>query len=208
MTPSNLTRLSGAAGVLAAMLLAVTNLIALAYDPASTPAQIVTTGYYAAQGLLFLLAVVMLLGALVGLYARQAQAAGVFGLVAFLVAFVGTALVVGVSWANAFITPFVARETPEAVGGSGIGWTLSLWIYSLGWVLFALSALRAKVFPRAAAALLLVGAVLRALPTPRAFPPAFEVAVGVVFALAVGWVSFSLLLRQSGVPAERPSRVS
>ncbi len=207
MTPANLTRLSGVAGVLAGTLLAVANLLALlTSNPTSTPAQIVTTGYYKAQGLLSLLAVVMLLGALVGLYVRQSEAAGVLGLVAFLVAFVGTALVVGVYWTNAFITPVVARETPEAVGGSGSGWTFSVWNYYLGWVLFALSALRTKVFPRAAATLLLVGAVLVAFPTPRAFATAFEVAVGVAFALGVGWVSFSLL-RPSGGPAEGSSRV-
>ena len=43
--------------------------------------------------------------ALVGLYARQAEAAGALGLVGFLAALVGAGLLAGLSWTLAFVVP-------------------------------------------------------------------------------------------------------
>lgn len=50
------------------------------------------TGVFFAQQILFLPGAVVLLGGLVGLYAKQSEAAGRLGFVGFLVAFLGAAL--------------------------------------------------------------------------------------------------------------------
>jgi hypothetical protein len=62
--------------------------------------------------LLELFGLALMLLALVGLYARQAEAAGPLGLVGFLAAFLGTGLLMGASWTNTFTPPVVAREAP------------------------------------------------------------------------------------------------
>ena len=78
---------------------------------------------------------------LVGLYAHQSEAAGIPGLVSFLVAFLGTVL------AQSF-EPLIL-------------------LASLGWALFGVSCLRARVYPRVAAKLLVTGAVLTAIIRPK-----------------------------------------
>jgi hypothetical protein len=47
---------------------------------------------------------------LVGLYVRQSEAAGIFGLLGFVVAFLGTALAVGAIWSQLFIVPELVDE--------------------------------------------------------------------------------------------------
>jgi hypothetical protein len=83
-----------------------------------------TTGFYALQSVLTLLVSVLLLFALVGLHAHHSEAAGVLGLVSFLVAFLGTVLAVGANWSNAFFAPTVAIEAPGLfeAGLTGTGW--------------------------------------------------------------------------------------
>ena len=79
---------------------------------------------------------------LVGLYAHQSEAAGILGLVSFVVAFLGTVL------AQSFAP-------------------LSL-LASLGWALFGVSCVRARVYPRVGAKLLIIGAVLTGVIRPVA----------------------------------------
>src|SRR5215210_5144576 len=62
---------------------------------------------------MFLLGMVLILFGLFGLYASQSEAAGTLGLVGFLVAFLGTALAAGASWAQTFIAPLLATEAPN-----------------------------------------------------------------------------------------------
>jgi len=120
----------------------------------------------------FLLGFLLLLGALIGLYVRQAEAAGALGLVGFLVAFLGTSLLIGGSWEEAFGTPTPAEVAPQAVSSEGppewlvFGFIISGLLFSLGWVLFGVSTLRARVYRRAAAILLILGALLTLMPLP------------------------------------------
>ncbi len=75
---------------------------------------------------------------------------------------------------------------------------MTLITFGVGWLLFGIATLRARIFPRAAAILLLIGAVIAVLPLP------FTV---IVFAIAVAWLGFALFTgRQAST--EQPSRVS
>jgi hypothetical protein len=110
------------------------------------------------NGPLTLLAVYLLLLGLVGLYARQAAASGTLGLVAVL----GTMLLAGVWWLEAFAVPYAALKAPALVAATPSGRLLagrsvSFGGFALGWVLFGLASLRARVFPRDAALLLIIG---------------------------------------------------
>src|SRR3712207_8799484 len=54
---------------------------------------------------------------------------------------------------------------------------------SLGWLLFGVASLRARVYPRVAAIVLMIGAVLSILPVPL---------TGLVISVAVAWLGFVL----------------
>lgn len=70
-------------------------------------------------------------------------------------------------------------------------------LFSLGWLLFGISILRARVYPRAAAVLLIVGAALTFIPLPL---------TGIVFSAAVVWLGF--LSATGGAPAAQSPRVA
>jgi hypothetical protein len=136
---------------------------------------------------------------LVGLYARQSDAAGPLGLAGFVVAFLGTALVTSLFWASLFIVPTLAVEAPVLLDeGPPPGFFFTLITFSVGWLLFGVATLRARVYPRIAAIVLIIGAVLAMLPLPF---------TEVVLAVAVAWLGFALFTgREASI--EQPSRVS
>ena len=63
--------------------------------------------------------------------------------------------------------------------------------------MFEVATLRAAVYPRAAAILLMVGAVISFVPLPL---------TEVILAVAIAWLGFDLLTGR-GVSAEQPARV-
>lgn len=71
-----------------------------------------TTASFAITSGLSLLAAVLILFALVGLNLRQSGAVGILGRLGFVLAFLGTALAVGISWALFFVVPSIALEAP------------------------------------------------------------------------------------------------
>jgi hypothetical protein len=77
---------------------------------------VLTSAYQVSSGLR-LLGIVLLLWGLIGIYGRQSRAAGTFGLWAFVVVFLGTALVVGNTWAEVFVWPTLAQVAPDMVPG-------------------------------------------------------------------------------------------
>ena len=193
MTPTGLFRLSGLALVLAATILAVAELLAFAifaqqgadYDLQ----QIARTGAFFFQSLLTLLAGALLLGGMVGLYLRQSEASGKVGLIGFLLAFFGTALVEGDFYANTFVTPLVAREVPAFLDNPLSGF-LQVWLpfdftlLALSWLLLAATTVRAGVYPRAASWFLLVSALVALVPVPLANLP---------FEATLAWLGLVLL---------------
>ena len=199
MSSSNLMRWGGLAALVGGVLFLVAELLGLPTLNRETFSETATTASFAIQQLLFLLGVVFVLLGLLGLYVRQSEAAGALGLIGFLVAFLGTVLIGGFLWASAFIAPDLAVVAPQFLDeGPPSGYFLTFITFSLGWLLFAVSTLRARVFPRAAAILLIVGAVLPFLPLPF---------TTVVFAVAVAWLGFALFT-EGETSAEQPSRVS
>jgi len=143
---------------------------------------------------LALVAMFALLIALTGLYAQQASAAGKLGLVGYLTASLGTVLVAGDWWYEAFVGPMLRQQAPEllstAVSGSIlIGAGLTFGIFAAGWIIFALATLRAGVAPRGAAVLMILGgfAGILALISPFQIP----------LALAVGWMGLWLVRSDS-----------
>lgn len=203
MTGPNLARiLGGLAAVFGGLLFVVAAIVGLSLVDFENFAVAAATGSYILFALLSLLGAILVLGGLVGLYARQSEQAGPLGLVGFLVTFLGMALVVGASWASTFTEPALAQVAPELLAQDPPGWldfgfTLTYVLASLGWLLFGVATLRAGVYPRAAAILLIVGAVISFVPLPL---------TEVILAVAIAWLGFDLF-KGGSVSAEQPARV-
>ncbi len=201
MSSSDLVRWGGLAAMVGgvlfilAELMDIYNFVLLGEEDFSAIAE---TATYAVEAWLSLLGAVLLLFGLFGLHVRQSEAAGALGLVGFLVAFLGTALTVGVDWDGVFVVPILADAAPELLdAGPPLGFALSFGIFAIGWVLFGVAALRARVYPRWAALLLIVGAVLSFLPLPLSTAP---------FGIAVAWMGL-ILFTGTDASAEQPARV-
>ncbi len=183
MSPAQLLRLAGLLAMVSAALSVLGDLLTLVVD-VENPTLAASTSYAVVFGL-YLLATVLLLLGLVGIYLHEAAAAGIVGVVGFLTAFAGTALVVGAIWFELFITPPLAVAAPSLADTElGLpGFILSFLLTGIGWLVFGVATFRARVYPRGAAILLIAGAVLSFIPIPLA---------GSVLSLAVAWLGFVL----------------
>jgi hypothetical protein len=101
-------------------------------------------------------------------------------------------MVAGIEWSATFIGPWLAEAAPEVLdseplGMLAIGFILSFVLLALGWLLFGLTSLQARVLPRGAAVLLMVGAV-------SIFVILFLELPGstVVFGAALAWMGYAL----------------
>ena len=202
MLPGRLMRLAGLAALISGVLSGVGDLLSLAVDLESP--QAAATAAYAVVFGLYLLGTMLLLLGLVGLYASQSEAAGTLGLVSFLVAFAGTTLVGGAVWFELFISPTLAARAPElATAELGlVGFLLTFVLAAVGWLLFGAAALRAGVYPRPAAVLLMVGAVVSLAPIIAPVPLS-----GIALSVAVAWLGFVLFSGTRAASGE-PSRLS
>src|SRR5918998_1729527 len=123
MNSLNLARVGGGlAAILGGLLIVVGVLGGLLLAGFENRAAAAATGSYILFTILSLLGAILVLGGLVGLYARQSEQAGSLGLAGFLVTFLGMALVVGVSWERAFTEPALAQVSPELLAQDPPGW--------------------------------------------------------------------------------------
>jgi len=131
---------------------------------------------------------------LVGLYVRQSEVAGILGLIGFLVAFLGMVLV-------------------SALGVEGVEGVAPL--ASLGWALFGVASLRAGIYPRVAAVLLIISAVFSGMFSllivalivgPSSILVYVGVGAGIVLNAVIAWLGYALFLRR-GPSAEQPTHV-
>ncbi len=210
MSSSDLIRLGGLAAVMAALLLLTTDIIddyhIDAYRTAELNREFLTSGTHAFQSALRMIVFVLLLPlGLVGLYARQAEAAGPLGLLGFVVAFAGTVLVAGFVWVDTFVAPELATSPPRLIeAGPPPGRSLSFLVFGIGWALFGIASLVGRVYPSRAAILLIIGAIigtvlnLTLLPVPLGRLP---------FDAAVAWLGVALLTGWGGSASTHPSRV-
>ena len=112
------------------------------------------------------LAVALLLFGSIGLYFRQAERAGRFGAVAFVAAFIGSALVLAWEWVDVFVLRVLAQRAPDALrtleGAKGIdlydlGALIPVSVFTLGWIALAASTIRSWPAQGRAAVLVIAG---------------------------------------------------
>jgi hypothetical protein len=144
----------------------------------------------------------MLVLALVAAYEREARPAGTLGVVALGAAIVGTVFMAGDWWYEAFAVPRIAEVVPEVidtfVGGRLLmGGLLSFTLFGLGWVLFGIASLRARVFPTAISLAILVGGLLSGVPIGIVY-----LSGGVILGLAIVWLGAWMMRTPSAaIPA-------
>jgi hypothetical protein len=188
MALSPLSRRAGVLSLTAAVLIVLSQVMRLGVGRLLGPDWVTTLAYTLTYSLA-LLGMGALLLALTAIYTRESAALGRLGLIGYVIAFLGTLMVAGDWWFEAFVVPTMATEAPEVLGlpPSGsvlVGAIATVGLYSVGWTVFSIAALRARAFPLAAALLLLVGGLAGplALSTPYQIP----------LAIAIGWIGVTL----------------
>jgi hypothetical protein len=112
-------------------------------------------------------------------YDRQAREAGRFGLVALCAAIIGTVNLGANMWFEGFAVPWLAGEVPQILTAEKtlfwqVGYYSSYLLFAIGWVLFGLASLRARVFPRLISLAIVAGGAIGFL----AARPPYGVALG------------------------------
>ena len=98
-------------------------------------------------------------------YDRQAREAGMFGLVAFCAAIIGTVNLGANMWFEGFAVPWLAGVVPQVLTAEKtifwqVGYLSSYLLFAFGWVLFGGASLRAGVFPRFISLAIVVGGIV------------------------------------------------
>jgi hypothetical protein len=156
--PNVILQVSGAANILAALLM----MAGFILHPAGEDQTFGTNPFWVtSHGLLWIAFTLALLG-WVGVYVVQASQAGRPGVIAFALLLTGTSLASWVFSSDVTYVPVIAAESPtlfQQINNSSnvlIG-VVSVLAWALGTVLFGISVIRARVFPRWTGMLLMIG---------------------------------------------------
>ena len=138
---------------------------------------------------------------LIGLYLYQLEKIGSLGLITFLITYIGLLLSIGSLWSAVFLWPEVAVRVPEWTDSLastpppllGTGVLLSGFLAGIGWVLFGIASLVAKMLPRTALVMMVTGMLL--LPFTPAVPALLA---------GAGFVWLGYFLRQRSDAGQSP----
>lgn len=216
ITASNLIRWAGLAAMAAGILFIGIQVI---HPPDVLPS--VTTARWAIVHYVSIAMDLLGLFGIMGLYARQVEKTGWLGLAGYLLFSLFWALTAAFHFAEAFISPLLATVAPTFVesflgivnghpGEMNVGalsaiYMLTGLLYLLGGLLFGLATLRARVLPRWAAGLLVIGIVLPILGSslvPHLFDRIFAVPVG----LSLAGLGYALWSEHRAVSQPAPKR--
>ena len=164
---ANLTRASGLAGISGGLLIALFFILHPGgQEPGSV--QTILSTPYALEHTLAVAAYILIMLALPAAYSLQAERCGFLGLLGFVLAFIGSALMVGVFMHDGYALPHEATLTTslEPVGAMNVAVIVAAIAFVAGFVIFGFVTMRAGVFPRWAGALLIVGSIVTNLPPP------------------------------------------
>jgi hypothetical protein len=154
----------------------------------------VTTSAFALSAALRLTGAALALMGIVAICVRQADRAGRFGLVAYVLVVVNMVMQLGSMWCDLFVTDMLSRHAPALLDDSnlqgrlGVGFMMA-WLLNATFILLGIATLRAKVFGRVVGWSLLAVGVITLLPLPFD-GPWFEVLIGLAFAVT-GWFARS-----------------
>jgi hypothetical protein len=195
LSSSNLVRLGGGlASAAAGILLLLGHVLNLGGDPE----------YGTVPGASSVLAAhVLLVFALVALYAAQAERSGLLGSLGMVLSVLGTTLVCGVVLVEIAGASGIEVDTVLTAGVSGAFSALGGPAFFIGLILFGIATMRAGVFPHLAGLLLIVGDIVFGAGdfAGSAGPIVFVVGAAITCAALV-WLGVGLFATPNG--AQRP----
>lgn len=210
-TIETLIRWSGLANMSAGLLTAVFWWIHPGLEDPSNALKPLWMGSY----MLFVALIILFMWGLTGLYLRQSEPAGLLGLVGYLLGFIASAFFVGAGAFDAFVTPalrtgataMLEPDGPLMAGALGKYFMVTGLSYATGYVLFGIATLRAGVFPKWMAALMILSVPVLGL-SPL-MPPLARIVGCAVFGAAnigLGYENWSGGARQRSEAGKGVSR--
>jgi hypothetical protein len=165
MERAPLVRHAGPIVLVAGAYLVVTHLTLLLVLTLDEVPSLTAHPVYRIASVAYAAAIAGLLIALYAAYARQAQETGSFGLVALFAATLGTFTLGADMWFEGFAAPWLIEVVPgmldlEKTTIWVIGYFSSYVLFAVGWGLFGLASLRARVFPLPISVAITVGGLI------------------------------------------------
>ena len=199
MRTNNLIRWGGLAALLAGILSIVLEIVFVATLRQQAFSVAAMTSTWSVLYAFRLIMLVLLMLGLIALFARQSQKMHTFGVAAFVIATIGMMMIFGFAWVLLFTFPVMAEEVPtflDAMAAQpGIGLVLTLFVTTIGWFLFGLASIRAKVLPTASAWLMMAGAIMALVLNIMQLPFSW-----LIFDIGVIWMGWWLWTEQMREP--------
>jgi hypothetical protein len=209
MTQSLLARSAAPLAIVAGALVVVTRVVIMLTTPADIDSLKVhvLSVTHAINGVASIVAFALLVFALVATYDLQARAAGVLGVIGLGAAILGTVFMAGDWWYEAFAVPRLAEVAPEVMDTFAssrllLGGLTSFALFGIGWALYGIASVRARVFPAAISWAIVAGGVLSGVPFGVTYLPG-SVILGLAFVALGGW-----WLRSGNVRNARAARAA
>ena len=133
----------------------------------------------------------------VGLYLHQRRESGLFGVVAFIVLFMGLATIVSLDYFGAFVGLYLPEGMVDQIleGPTGAVAATSGLTFLLGEILFGISVIRAGLFSKIASILFMVGMFF--VPLGSVFPESMVITGSIIAGIGLIWWSTELY-KQTG----------
>ena|SRR6266700_2201020 len=210
MSSALLYRTSGIALLLGAVLAIIGNVLGTILFPGNDPHQYSNALWLIVMLLSFIGSLVLLLG-LPAVCVRQAERAGWLGLIGFVLTMIGGFLFTGFSLIPLLVLPWLAQTAPKLAASSGppsffVFFLVASLVFVVGGILLGIAIMRARILPRWAGALILVGAVLNlvSFPLSGAISNILGTVAFVLFAVGIGWIG-STLMSTGSMEAAQPA---
>jgi hypothetical protein len=189
MHATPLSRHAGPIILIAGVYIAVTHVAFLFVVSRGTLPALAADPLFRAVSVAYAAAFAGLLLALFAAYVRQAREAGRFGFVALFSAILGTFALGADMWFEGFASPWIVEVSPQVLTAERstfwvTGYLSSYVLFALGWALFGVASLRARVFPIPISVALTIGGVIGFL----AAAPPWGAAVGLPLTWLGGWL--------------------
>jgi hypothetical protein len=212
VTDSLLARSAAPLAIVAGALVVVTRVVGILTAPTDTePLKVVVlTATHGINSVTSIVAYAMLLFALVACHSFQSQAAGVLGVIGLGAAILGTVFMAGDWWLEAFAVPWLAEDFPATLdspesGRLVLGSVMSFVLFGIGWLLYGIASVRARVFPTVLSWAVVVSGLLSASVVMVYVTYAGSVILGLAFIVLGAWLMRSRDPRNTEGAAASPT---